>query len=173
MQQTQTKYDQFFSIQKKLFRFAVFLADNREEAKDLHQETMLKLWEKRADWEKLENMEAYAIRATKNIFLNWKNRVQRMRVLSTEEISEDLYKGQLPEIESKINVWDLKVKFDAMTRGLPDLQKQVMFLREVEGYEYNEIAELMSISLSKVKISLFRARNFIKERVSKIKRYER
>jgi RNA polymerase sigma-70 factor (ECF subfamily) len=173
MQKTQTKYDQFFSIQKKLFRFAVFLADNREEAKDLYQETMLKLWEKRADWEKLENMEAYAIRATKNTFLNWKNKVQRMRVLSTEEVPENLYQSQLPEIESKINIWDLKVKFDVMTRGLSDLQKQIIFLREVEGYEYNEIAELMSVSLSQVKINLFRARNVIKERVAKIKRYER
>jgi RNA polymerase sigma factor (sigma-70 family) len=55
--------------------------------------------------------------------------------------------------------------------GLPEKQRQVMHLRDIEGYSYNEICEIMEIDLNQVKVNLFRARNAVREKLTKINAY--
>jgi RNA polymerase sigma-70 factor (ECF subfamily) len=54
---------------------------------------------------------------------------------------------------------------------LPDKQRQVMHLRDVEGYSYNEICDILEIDLNQVKVNLFRARNAVREKLTKINAY--
>ncbi len=51
---------------------------------------------------------------------------------------------------------------------LPDLQKQLILLRDLEGYDYNEISEITGLNLSQVKVYLFRARKSLKETITNI-----
>jgi RNA polymerase sigma-70 factor (ECF subfamily) len=55
--------------------------------------------------------------------------------------------------------------------SLPEKQRQVMHLRDVEGYSYNEIVEIMEIDMNQVKVSLFRARSAVREKLTKINAY--
>jgi RNA polymerase sigma-70 factor (ECF subfamily) len=54
---------------------------------------------------------------------------------------------------------------------LPEKQRQVMHLRDIEGYSYNEICEILEIDMSQVKVSLFRARNAVREKLQKMDAY--
>ena len=54
---------------------------------------------------------------------------------------------------------------------LPEKQRQVMHLRDIEGYSYQEICEILEIDMSQVKVSLFRARNAVREQLQKINAY--
>ena len=58
-----------------------------------------------------------------------------------------------------------------MMAGLPEKQRQVMHLRDIEGYTYNEICEILEIDMSQVKVNLFRARNSVREQLQKMNAY--
>jgi RNA polymerase sigma-70 factor (ECF subfamily) len=55
--------------------------------------------------------------------------------------------------------------------SLPDKQRQVIHLRDVEGYSYNEICEILEIDMNQVKVNLFRARTAVREKLIKINAY--
>jgi RNA polymerase sigma-70 factor (ECF subfamily) len=60
-----------------------------------------------------------------------------------------------------------------MMEQLPEKQKSVLELRDIEGYTYKEIAELLDISLNQVKVSVHRARLFLKNELLKSSEYGR
>jgi RNA polymerase sigma-70 factor (ECF subfamily) len=62
-------------------------------------------------------------------------------------------------------------RVNELMAALPDKQRQVMLLRDIEGYSYNEICEILELDMSQVKVNLFRARNFVRERLVKMNAY--
>ncbi|HWV65375.1 RNA polymerase sigma factor [Chitinophaga sp.] len=160
----QSLYEKFLSSQSKLYRFAYSLAKNVSDAKDIHQDTLIKIWEMREQWEKWENMEAYGMRITRNTYLNFQKARQRRLHLELDELTE---KPQPNEIEKHIVIDGLKHQFLSMIQPLPQLQQNILYLREVEELEYKEIAEILEISESQVKVYLFRGRQFIKTNTQK------
>jgi RNA polymerase sigma factor (sigma-70 family) len=57
-----------------------------------------------------------------------------------------------------------------MIAALPEKQRQVIHLRDIEGYSYNEICEILELDMNQVKVSLFRARNAVKREICKNQR---
>jgi RNA polymerase sigma-70 factor (ECF subfamily) len=55
---------------------------------------------------------------------------------------------------------------------LPEQQRMIVHMRDVEGMEYDEIAEIMKMNLNALRVNLSRARKTIRERVTKKKQYE-
>jgi RNA polymerase sigma-70 factor (ECF subfamily) len=62
-------------------------------------------------------------------------------------------------------------RVNELIEALPEKQRQVMHLRDIEGYSYNEICEILELDMSQVKVNLFRARNFVRERLLKLNAY--
>lgn len=153
----------------KLFRFAFRLLGSSEEAKDVVQEVFIKVWKDREQMSEIQNMEAWCMRITKNLALD-KLRSKRHRTTESLEQSFDMQHEaptpyettEIRESMSKINQWIL---------ALPEKQRQVIHLRDVEGYSYNEICEILELDMNQVKISLFRARNAVKEKFLKVNAY--
>jgi RNA polymerase sigma-70 factor (ECF subfamily) len=54
---------------------------------------------------------------------------------------------------------------DRIVSILPPLQKSIILLRDLEGYSYEEIGEILDLSPSQVKVYLFRARNKVKKQL--------
>jgi len=63
------------------------------------------------------------------------------------------------------------VRIREFIAALPEKQRQIIHLRDVEGYSYNEICEILEIDMSQVKVNLFRARNAVREKLLKINAY--
>ena len=59
--------------------------------------------------------------------------------------------------------FELKELIDKSLDQLPELQKSIILLRDLEGYDYKEIGEILDLSESQVKVYLFRGRQKIKE----------
>jgi RNA polymerase sigma-70 factor (ECF subfamily) len=55
--------------------------------------------------------------------------------------------------------------------SLPEKQRQVIHLRDIEGYSYNEICEILELDMNQVKVNLFRARNAVREKLTKMNAY--
>lgn len=152
----------------KLYRFAFRLLGNSEEAKDVVQETMIKVWNGR-DLAEVQNMEAWCMRIVKNLSLDKLRNKQRK---STGSISDsfDVAQDGLSPFE-KTELTESMKRINELMTTLPEKQRQVMHLRDVEGYSYNEICDIMELDMSQVKVNLFRARNAVREKLIKLNAY--
>lgn len=155
-------------LKDKLFRMALRITRSRDEAEDIVQDVMVKVWNMGDGWTGIDNSEAYCCTMTRNLAF------QRLALKENrnDELQADDYNrsgcetpGEVMEKEERIRL--LRKLID----GLPDKQRQVMQLRDIEGMSYLEIAQMLGITEDQVKINLFRARKEIKEWFLKIDSY--
>jgi RNA polymerase sigma-70 factor (ECF subfamily) len=156
--------EQIFPIRHKLYRFALRITGNSHEAEDVVQEVMEKVWKSAPEHsETVLNWEAWCMTLTRNRSLD-KTRSQNLRrTASLDGIIEQKTDSASPAqmAENK----DLAARVKQMMQELPEKQKLVMHLRDIEELSYDEIAETLSISLEQVKVNLHRARKAIRDRM--------
>ena len=153
----------------KLYRFALRLLGDQEEAKDIVQEVMIRVWNKRDSLHMYQNMEAWCMQITKNLcYDKLKSKAHQTRVVLPDnwQIEDN---NTTPE--KKAEIGDIMNQIHRFICTLPDKQKQVMQLRDIEGYSYKEIGEALEIDINQVKVNLFRARKAIRESLININAY--
>ena len=109
------------------------------------------------------------MRIAKNLSLD---RIRTMAREQTRPIEEsyDVRQDALTPHEST-EVGESMDKISQMIAALPEKQRQVIHLRDVEGYSYQEICDILELDMSQVKVNLFRARNSVREKLTKINAY--
>ncbi len=148
-----------------MFRYAASILKELDTAQDVVQECLIKIWNKRESLEEIRNPEAWAFRIVRNSCLDVL-RTNRFTALdNTEEMvhqsstSEDaIYRDQYKWFIEAVNT-------------LPDKQKDTFHLREVEGMSYQEIAEVLEISMDEVKVNLHRARQKVRKMMQNVESY--
>lgn len=158
-----------FPVKNKLYRFAFRLLGNNEEAKDVVQEVMIKVWSGRDQLDQVQNMEAWCMRITKNLSLDRLRQQQRRPTDSLEKGLHLTHSSLTPAESTEMN--ERMKRIGELMAGLPDKQRHVMHLRDIEGYSYNEICEILELDMSQVKVYLFRARNAVREKLQKMDAY--
>lgn len=153
----------------KLFRFALGLLGSREDAQDVVQEVLVRVWNGREQMGAIENMEAWCMRITKNLSLDRLHSKQR-KVTDSMGEGFDLQTNHPTPFE-RTEIGESMQRITELMASLPDKQRRVMHLRDIEGYSYQEICEILELDMSQVKVNLFRARNFVRERLVKINAY--
>ena len=153
----------------KLFRFALRFLGNEEEAKDIVQEVFIRVWSGRERMEQVQNWEAWCMRITRNLSLDRVRLIQRKQTRPIEE-SFDLSHDALTPYQST-EIEESMQKITQMIQALPEKQRQVIHLRDVEGYSYQEICEILELDMNQVKVNLFRARTAVREKLTKIDAY--
>lgn len=156
-------------VKNKLYRFALRYLGNEDEAKDVVQEVIIKAWDRRTELHLYRNVEAWCMRLTRNISLN---KLKSGHYSKTDVLEEELtfsYQSQSPYESTEAQ--DVLSNIRRFMQQLPPLQRQVLQLRDVEGYSYEEISELLNVSLGQVKINLFRARQNLKKNLQSIDAY--
>ena len=155
-------------ISNKLLRFANQILQNEEEAKDVLQDVFLKLWQKRDDLDKVENLEAFAYRMTRNRCLDM---IRSRRTISIESLK----KVKFPEEESSdTDYLDQANSVNLVKRiisGLPDLQRTVIHLRDIDQLEFEEIADATHLNVNAIRVNLSRARKKVRDEILKIQNY--
>lgn len=164
----QTFNETILPIRDKLYRFALRILGNTQEAEDVVQEVFIKVWKKRNEWHTWSNMEAMCMTMTRNLSID-RTRGKHRRLTSLPENYDAVSKSANPEqiVASNDTVDHIRRLIDL----LPNKQKMVVQLRDIEGYSYKEVAEILGMSLNQVKINLHRARIFLKEKLIKAKSY--
>ena len=145
-------------LSDRLFRLALCITRNRAEAEDAVQDTLLKVWEQRQEWEQINNLEAFAMTICRNRAIDITKRAGR----GHGELDEAVYfSGRTPheQLEAREEVSLVRQLMD----DLPEVQRTIMLLRDIEGKTYQEIAETLDISETQVKVYLHRARTKIKK----------
>lgn len=156
-------------VKNKLFRFALRIVGNTEDAEDIVQEVFIKVWNKRQDMHKFLNMEAWCMKLVKNQSLDRLKSGQFKASFNNKETKDLESEEHNPHGQSELSD-TLKIVHDCIAQ-LPAKQKQIIQLRDIEGYSYQEIAEIMELDINQVKVNLFRARKSIKEKLLKQETY--
>jgi RNA polymerase sigma factor (sigma-70 family) len=156
-------------VKNKLFRFAFRLLGSSEEAKDVVQEVFIKVWNGRDHMASIDNMEAWCMRITRNLSLD-KIRARQRKATDSIEENFDIQNDSRTPYEATENSENMQ-QISQLIASLPEKQRQVMHLRDIEGYSYNEICEMLELDMNQVKVNLFRARNAVREKFVKINAY--
>ena len=115
-------------LKNELYRLALRITMNKEEAEDIVQDTLIKVWDKRSIWSDISSID---------------NMIAKDGIVIVREI----------------------------VASLPEKQRSCMQLREFEGKSYKEIADILAISEDQVKVSIFRARQTVKQLYLKLDNY--
>lgn len=158
-------------LKNELYRLALRITLNPAEAEDIVQETMIKVWNRRDQWDDIDSIEAFCLTICRNLSLD------KMKKMANQ--SQSLGEGEhdTPDRSYSSNPEEQAVQQDrvALVRRLidelPEKQRSVMQLRDFEGKSYKEIAEIMTISEEQVKVNIFRARQAIKQRFIETEKY--
>ena len=157
-------------LKNELFRLALRITLNRAEAEVVVQETMMKVWNQRDNWDKIDSIEAFCLTICRNLSLD-KVRHMDNQSASLEEGHEttDTSYGANPEEQAVQR--DRVALVRRIIDQLPEKQRTVMQLRDMENKSYRDIATIMGISEEQVKVNIFRARQTIKKEFLKQERY--
>ncbi len=162
--------DDILPLKDKLFRVALRITFDRAEAEDIVQETLIKVWNKREEWNSLDSVEAYCLTLTKNLAIDMREKMDAR----TEELTDEYDQAHddanpYEKLEQKERLmWVHK-----LMEELPDKQRKIMQMRDIEEKSYKEIAQALDITEEQVKINLFRARQKVKQGFLRLDAYER
>lgn len=157
--------DEILPLKDKLFRLALRITLSREEAEDVVQDTLLKMWERRDSWEEIDSLEAFCLTMCRNLAIDRHGAARHNNLPLNEELdSAPSRSTPLDELDDRMRVENLHRFIDQ----LPEVWRSIMLLRDSEGKRYDEIAGILGISESQVKVYLHRARTRLREQMDKL-----
>ena len=157
-------------LKNELFRLALRITLNRAEAEDVVQETMIKVWNRRDKWEEIESIEAFCLTICRNIAIDKTKKAENQNLsLADNHEAPDYSYASNPEEQAVQR--DRVALIRRLIDELPEKQRSIMQLRDVEGKSYKEIAKILAISEEQVKVNIFRARQTIKQKFIETENY--
>jgi RNA polymerase sigma-70 factor (ECF subfamily) len=157
-------------VQGRLFRLAQMFLRNREEAEDAIQDVFLRLWINRQQLETYQSIEALAVQMTKNVCLD-RLKSHHKQKNSTDT---DMLSVQSPDVSPyrQVENSDSAGLMHRLIGELPEQQKLVLHLRDVEEYSFEEIEEVTGLSNANIRVILSRARQKLRDNYLKASNYE-
>ncbi|GAA4281147.1 RNA polymerase sigma factor [Gaetbulibacter aestuarii] len=165
---TQTEFlNIVMPFKDKVFRLAKRLLISTEEAEDATQEILLKLWNNKAKMQDYKNVEAFSMTMTKNFCYDKLKSKQAQNLKLVHSNYEDNNTSLQKQLEYKDSVnWVARI-----IEELPEQQRMIIQLRDVEEYDYDEIAKMLDMNNTAVRVNLSRARKTIRERLTNTHNY--
>ena len=151
----------------KVFRLAKRLLVSQEEAEDATQEILVKLWKNRQKIQEYNNIEAFSMTMTKNFCLDRLKSKQAQNL----KIVHSNYQDHNISLQKQIELNDSVDWVSKIMEELPEQQKIIIQLRDIEQYEYSEISKMLDINETAIRVSLSRARKTLREKLTKTHNY--
>lgn len=151
----------------KVFRLAKRLLISTEEAEDATQEVFVKLWSKNESLVGFNSIEAFAMTMTKNYCLDQlkSKRVQNLKMV------DDNFTDIADSLVKKMEDGDSLNWVEKIINQLPEQQRLIIQMRDIEQYEFSEIAKIMQMNETAIRVALSRARKTIRQCMTKIENY--
>ncbi|MDT0607204.1 RNA polymerase sigma factor [Croceitalea rosinachiae] len=151
----------------KLYRMAKRLLVSREEAEDATQEILLRLWSKNEAMAQYKSIEAFAMTMTKNFCLD---RLKSKQAGNLKLVHSN-YQDENTSLQKQLETEDSVSWVERIMDELPEQQKMVLQLRDVEDYDFEEISDLLDMKPTAVRVTLSRARKTVREKLMKKHNY--
>ena len=151
----------------KVFRLAKRLLVSREEAEDATQEVLIKLWNNKTKIKDYKNVEAFSMTMTKNFCFDKLKSKQAQNL----KIVHNNYQDHSVSLQKEVELNDSIDWVGKIMETLPEQQKMVIQLRDVEQYDFKEIAKMLDMNETAIRVALSRARKTIREKLTNTHNY--
>ncbi|WP_445736884.1 RNA polymerase sigma factor [Mariniflexile sp.] len=151
----------------KVFRLAKRLLVSTEEAEDATQEVLMKLWNNKEKMETYKNVEAFSMTMTKNFCFDKLKSKQAQNL----KIVHNNYEEKNTPLQKQIELNDSVSWVAKIIEALPEQQKVIIQLRDIEAYDLDEIAKMLDMNNTAVRVTLSRARKTIREKLTNTHNY--
>lgn len=156
-----------FPIRNKLFRFALRIVGDLQEAEDVVQEVLEKIWKSTPEQcAAVQNWEAWCMTLTRNRALDKTRQINLRRADALDGIQNKAAAAVNPAQAAEQE--DTVSQIRLLITQLPEKQRMVIHLRDFEEMNYEEIAQTLTISLDQVKVNLHRARKTVREKLQQL-----
>lgn len=159
--------DRVLPLAKYIYSFAIHMIGNPDDAADVTQDIMIKLWDSRRKLKRVNNLKAWALKITRNLCLDWLKK--QKPVYDEEQILG--YEGYDTDVLKQIEARDTVKAVRQMINTLPQSQREVMILREIEELDFDEIAEITGLGVNNIRVLLSRGRTKVKELLTQNDRF--
>lgn len=164
----QTEFlEKVLPFKDKVYRLAKRLLVSSDEAEDATQELYFKLWKNKAKIKTYNNVEAYAMRMTKNYCLDQ----LKSKRASNLTLVHSNYKDESNSMQNDIEYKDSANIIKKMMNDLPKKQRMIIQLRDIENYEYHEIGKILDMEPTAIRVALSRARKTLRDKFIKKQNY--
>ncbi len=151
----------------KVYRLAKRLLVSKEEAEDATQEILMKLWNNKTKIQDYKNVEAFSMTMTKNFCLDKlkSKHAQNLKIVHSNYQDNNVSLQKQLELNDSVS-WVSKIMQD-----LPEQQKIILQLRDIEQYDFSEISKMLDMNETAIRVALSRARKTLRERLTKTHNY--
>lgn len=146
-----------FSLSERLFPMVARLLGSTSNAEDAIQEIMLKLWKKRKKIENHPNINGFVFLTARNYCLD----ILRKKQLLVDNATNHFKVLKSPNTNQNLEWEELNIIILKILKEIPKQQKEVFMMRDIDGYEFTEIAAALQIKIEHVRVLLSRARKQI------------
>jgi len=160
----QTFKETVFCLKDEMYRFAKRFVLSSDEAQDIVQDLMLKFWQKKEELSQLTSLKSYVLRAVKNECLN------RLKHHDIKLGFASLHKSQLHHYYTEAN--NLREHILGFINQLPEKQRAVIHLKDVEEMDVPEIAAILDMEANAVRSNLMRARPKVNLQIEQLMHFE-
>lgn len=148
-------------LAKNVYSFALNMIGNPDDSADITQDVMLKLWISRDDLRHVSSPKAWALKITRNLCLDWLKKQK-----PTYDEQEAIRNGgcdrdMIAQLEAQETAEMVRNVIDT----LPDNQREVMILREIEELEFDEIAQITGLTTNNIRVLLSRGRAEVRQKL--------
>ena len=158
--------DLVLEYQKQVYHITLKMTGNEEDAFDLSQETFLKAYRSLSTFRGEAGFGSWLYRMAANLcidFLRKKKRRGGEKIISLNEEEEEGRRPlELPDLryepQSALEKKETRERVQEGLRRLPQEQRLILVMRDVEGFSYQEISDALKIELGTVKSRIYRAR---------------
>ena len=151
----------------KVFRLAKRLLVSQEEAEDATQEILLKLWNNKEQIQNYKNVEAFSMTMTKNFCLD----KLKSKHAQNLKIVHNNYEDNNVSLQKQVEINDSLDWVSKIMEELPEQQKIILQLRDIEQYDFSEIAKMLDMNETAIRVSLSRGRKILREKLTKTHSY--
>jgi RNA polymerase sigma-70 factor (ECF subfamily) len=141
-----------------VFRFILKNIRDEERARDIVQDSYEKLW-RNAENVNFGKVKSYLFTTAYHTMIDILRKDKRQTYLEDYRFPEESHHEQYSDLAEILN---------EAVQQLPEIQRTVVLLRDYEGYSYQEIGDITTLSEAQVKVYIYRARVFLKNYIGKI-----
>lgn len=156
--------------QQRVFTFAAYFLGDVDDAEEVTQDVLLRLWDHPEMWSS-DRIEAWLLRVARNRCID-RYRSARSESRVVDRSHEPTVLGRQadhrPSPERRAAASQLRRRIAVAVSLLPELQRSVVILREIQGLAYDDIAAAVDTSVANVKVSLHRGRRRLRERLEEV-----
>jgi len=151
----------------KVYRLAKRLLVSQEEAEDATQEILMKLWNNKTKIQEYKNVEAFSMTMTKNFCLDKlkSKHAQNLKIVHSN------YQDNNVSLQKQLELNDSVDWVSRIMEELPEQQKIILQLRDIEQYDFSEISKMLDMNETAIRVALSRGRKTLREKLTKTHNY--